>query len=1068
MTHLIYIFFICLQSTALVLNTLSLYHVSADEAVEKLVMLASESDGEKESMFSVSTGANMQARPISIPTMPPSHPSRRSRLPTGPTEDQGMTMLSPKTPSMVGAPTFPEMLYHQQSSGPEHNMQSAMDLLDSYPRQQMHQYSEPTYDQGPSTPLYNTSMFTMTDQQPLQSSNFPMNNIPQQQQTQTVYAGVSYASQQDPQGLSLNVAQSGLGFSSHVSPGNFSVPQVSNSNQQQQLSHSQQPHLQQHNQPQVLQPMNQQHARAQQTQQQSTGGHQFMSHNSQSPEADNHPNPNLPYFKRTPRKKTLSLNPEEREALENLIEDVIIAVDDDSEDTTSESEEEKPQHHLESNKGKGDGQNSPNTASNQQLKSPHNISSTNKGRETKTAAGSSGATTHKVKPPKIRDTSLNKEAQKVLAAASADPQQKVYPPQLKVAVKHMKNLPPRFLRKLQNNPKDDSGSSSSGGSKSDSDMTGGNVGFSNVPVSKQQQMTDTHAAASRTKVEKEKQNEQEKKTVESQDSSGVARITRTKEEQKLEKKKRIRGMLEGYDDSDKKSDQDLGNNGARAGDTKSPNLSPHAYEGGDVNNKVNSSSDSIIQHLQQMALSSGRPQLPNAPRVDELERDFLQKPTVSGIQSQQQQQQPHMQQQAGQLHQQQQQIMEGFNHNAFLTGGAGSPVSPGQQEAQSGISFGPQQSMQPPPHRQHHVFMYGQQQQQQFKPGSQFSVDAPEFVPRSFTPGALMDPQYQQQTPPMHHPIPPPQAVTQQQAPPPLPPNALQPYMAAVAAAAAAQGAPPPSQAPPPHLQPDNYQAQGRNSPAPTFLIPKMQPSSNSQQMMQQQQYQQQQQYLAAAAAAAAVAVASYPGNGNGGGGFPPPAFTQPPPPPPQAVGPGVSQQQQAQQQPQQQPQQFHNAAPATAVMSNPFLVHPWSGGKSPPLPIASVTHSNNLSSPTTTVASNSSPLQSSMVSSSSSSKALSLAQRVVQQGTVRSVRDNKHHQQQGGTQGGPPPTNTALLTTSQHQHPIMSPKMAKRGQHELTAPKARDRIKSLVNGGKHVIVLLRGPPGSGKSTLAK
>ena len=104
--------------------------------------------------------------------------------------------------------------------------------------------------------------------------------------------------------------------------------------------------------------------------------------------------------------------------------------------------------------------------------------------------GSSGATTHKVKTSKIKDTSLNKAAQKVPAAESADPQQKVYPPQLKVAVKRMKNLPPCFLRKLQNNPKDYSGRSSSGGSESDADMTGDNVGFSNVPVSKQQQMTD--------------------------------------------------------------------------------------------------------------------------------------------------------------------------------------------------------------------------------------------------------------------------------------------------------------------------------------------------------------------------------------------------------------------------------------------------------------------------------------------------------------------------------------------------------------------------------------------------
>ena len=51
----------------------------AYEAVEKLVMLASESDGEKEpptgSMFNATTQPNMQAGPISIPTMP-SHPSR--------------------------------------------------------------------------------------------------------------------------------------------------------------------------------------------------------------------------------------------------------------------------------------------------------------------------------------------------------------------------------------------------------------------------------------------------------------------------------------------------------------------------------------------------------------------------------------------------------------------------------------------------------------------------------------------------------------------------------------------------------------------------------------------------------------------------------------------------------------------------------------------------------------------------------------------------------------------------------------------------------------------------------
>ena len=40
---------------------------------------------------------------------------------------------------------------------------------------------------------------------------------------------------------------------------------------------------------------------------------------------------------------------------------------------------------------------------------------------------------------------------------------------------------------------------------------------------------------------------------------------------------------------------------------------------------------------------------------------------------------------------------------------------------------------------------------------------------------------------------------------------------------------------------------------------------------------------------------------------------------------------------------------------------------------------------------------------------------------------------------------------------------MAKRGQHELSAQKAHDRIKSLVNGGKKVLVLLRGLPGAGQ-----
>ena len=149
------------------------------------------------------------------------------------------------------------------------------------------------------------------------------------------------------------------------------------------------------------------------------------------------------------------------------------------------------------------------------------------------------------------------------------------------------------------------------------------------------------------------------------------------------------------------SDKDVANN--RAGDTGntiSTNLSPRVYEGTDVNNKVNCSSDGIIHHPQQLKLCTVRPHLPNAATVDE--RDFLQ----SGIQPQQSQEQS---QQAGQLHHPQQQIMEDCNHSAFLSGATGSTVSTDQQNAQSGASFSPEQSM-PPPSSSHnqHLSMYGQ------------------------------------------------------------------------------------------------------------------------------------------------------------------------------------------------------------------------------------------------------------------------------------------------------------------------------------------------------------------------
>ena len=96
--------------------------------------------------------------------------------------------------------------------------------------------------------------------------------------------------------------------------------------------------------------------------------------------------------KRVFRKKAYSLNPEEREALEDLIQNVIIdgvddeAMDSDDSDTQEESE------------GRGWGE----------------------------SGGEEGGD---------------------------DGDGKVYPPQLKVAVKHMKNLPPRFLKKIHVSPR---------------------------------------------------------------------------------------------------------------------------------------------------------------------------------------------------------------------------------------------------------------------------------------------------------------------------------------------------------------------------------------------------------------------------------------------------------------------------------------------------------------------------------------------------------------------------------------------------------------------------------------
>ena len=219
--------------------------VAVDEAVEKLIVITPESDGERDQ--SAHTMFNMvpmqsQARPISIPgRMPTSDPSRRSRLPTGPTEDsldQGITMLSPKTPSMVGAPNFPEMFHNHGGGGHSqdmHNMEFAMEALDSYanaPQQMIPYSSQASYD--PNLTAYKT-MFDIGgtgQQQQTQSTmanNFsiPPPNLNSPPQPQPSYANSNFANPQDPRGLSPNVAISSASFgfpSSPMPPPAYTIP----------------------------------------------------------------------------------------------------------------------------------------------------------------------------------------------------------------------------------------------------------------------------------------------------------------------------------------------------------------------------------------------------------------------------------------------------------------------------------------------------------------------------------------------------------------------------------------------------------------------------------------------------------------------------------------------------------------------------------------------------------------------------------------------------------------------------------------------------------------------------
>lgn len=113
-----------------------------------------------------------------------------------------------------------------------------------------------------------------------------------------------------------------------------------------------------------------------------------------------------PMQRRGSRKQTLSLNPEEREALENLIEEVLLD-------------------------GMGDGAADSDGSSSDSDDAGENPSSLESG----------SATAIKVADIAAKLSSLG-------ATSGSTGNKKYYPGQLKVALKHMSNLPPRFVRKL--------------------------------------------------------------------------------------------------------------------------------------------------------------------------------------------------------------------------------------------------------------------------------------------------------------------------------------------------------------------------------------------------------------------------------------------------------------------------------------------------------------------------------------------------------------------------------------------------------------------------------------------
>ena len=381
------------------------------------------------------------------------------------------------------------------------------------------------------------------------------------------------------------------------------------------------------------------------------------------------------------RKKTLSLNPEEREDLENLIEDVIISgvgegVIDSEESTSSESEEEARQTQFTDSEKADDAQD-------------------------KQQDSSSGSDKEKPQREKGKKGKQGKDG-------------KVYPAQLKVAVKHMKNLPPRFLRRLQTAEE----------KKKEANARTGEMPNDVSDFIMPEMTSQVEILTIKEQPEKEAK-EKEINTIKEREKQ------RNKQEQLKEKKQKIRNMLDDldqYEDEENKpeeKDSDEKDNTETLQTATSPHNSLHGTSPGpqaptSPNNRIGGltaqqqglyvqgtpdqstqaatspqgQGSNLYGGLQPTGMGhpqSGQMMYASATNCEDLERELMK--TYDG----------------GSLNR--------SDQSAFAT-----PPSVRRNRTQAKI---------PHPGNLNHLPAQSQY------PASQFSVNAPEFVPRSFTPTNL-------------------------------------------------------------------------------------------------------------------------------------------------------------------------------------------------------------------------------------------------------------------------------------------------------------------------------------------